>query len=219
MAAKVKAPLTVVSNSADVPENLPLLGDHQRQNAAVALATVNFLQSVIPVSDAAIARGLEAVSWAGRLQRVRRGNREILLDGAHNPDGARTLAAALREHFRGQTFTLILGLFADKSWKEMCEILVPLAERVFLVPLAVPRSADVNEVRDYCASRWPDIQVFSCDSVAAAIKGTEVSPLRVVAGSLHLVGEAMEVLGIFPASNSERVLNEWNAANEQAISP
>lgn len=203
--------LIEISREAEVPPGFPMLGEHQRRNAAVALATIEVLQPEIPVSEAAAMRGLKTVNWPGRLQVVRRGETEILLDGAHNPDGARALAAALATHFAGRRFTLILGLFGDKSWQEMCEELIPKAARVLLVPVPSPRSADLNAVCAFCSSRWPGVRIEVFESVAAATDNSQADSFRVVTGSLHLVGEAMEVLDVSPGGNSERELNEWNA--------
>src|SRR5664280_780687 len=78
----------------------PLLGEHQKLNAALALATVEMLQRQISVSAEKICAGLAAVDWPGRLQLVTRtGGQKILLDGAHNADGAKALRAALEKHF------------------------------------------------------------------------------------------------------------------------
>ncbi len=75
---------------------LPLPGEHQKLNAALALATVETLQGAIPVSDPAVRTGLETVSWPGRLQRVALPNgRRFLLDGAHNVAGAKALREAM----------------------------------------------------------------------------------------------------------------------------
>ena len=77
-------------------ENLPLPGEHQKQNAALAVATVEALQKQIPVSAEKIREGLATVNWPGRLQLVTRpGGQKILLDGAHNVAGAEALRAAL----------------------------------------------------------------------------------------------------------------------------
>ena len=75
---------------------LPLLGEHQRLNAALAVATVRVLAKTIPVSDEAIRRGLETVQWPGRLQFVSTASGQtLLLDGAHNAAGADALRKAL----------------------------------------------------------------------------------------------------------------------------
>jgi len=127
------------------------------------------------------------------------------------------LAAALKTHFAGRRFTLILGLFGDKSWQEICEVLVPIAARVILVPLPSPRTADVNEVREFCLSRWPSVRIEAFESVSAAIANSGAESFRVIAGSLYLVGEAMEILGVSAGAKSERGLNEWNATNQGVV--
>ncbi|MCX6921705.1 MAG: bifunctional folylpolyglutamate synthase/dihydrofolate synthase, partial [Verrucomicrobia bacterium] len=104
-ASRQKASLTTLS-LADIecpPLNtiqLPLLGQHQRMNAAVALATVKLLSSQIPVNDDMIRTGLSHIHWAGRLQLITRPTgQKILLDGAHNMGGAGMLAAAVKQYF------------------------------------------------------------------------------------------------------------------------
>ena len=87
---------------------LPLLGQHQRINAALALATVRAISDQIPVGVDAVRTGLASVNWPGRLQLVREpSGREILLDGAHNLAGARMLAAALQQYFPARKPALI----------------------------------------------------------------------------------------------------------------
>jgi len=74
---------------------IPLLGRHQRANAALAAATVRLLRFVLPVDDTQLREGLAEVSWPGRLQVVRRGAQTLVLDGAHNPAGIAALRTAL----------------------------------------------------------------------------------------------------------------------------
>ena len=93
---------------------LPLLGQHQRMNAAVAAATVRALASQIPMDDVTIRAGLSRVHWAGRLQLVARpSGQKFLLDGAHNIGGAGILAAAVKEFFPSAKPTLVLGILRD----------------------------------------------------------------------------------------------------------
>jgi dihydrofolate synthase/folylpolyglutamate synthase len=136
---------------------------------------------------------------------------DVLLDGAHNPDGARSLAAALQNHFAGRPFSLVLGLFKDKAWPEMCEILIPLARQVFLVPLPNERTVDPALVREFCAARWPSAQIQLASSIRDGLDAALEQGFTVVAGSLHLIGEVMEFLRIAPRLPSERALNEWDA--------
>jgi dihydrofolate synthase/folylpolyglutamate synthase len=216
-AERLHSPLVI--SPSDLPPSLndvelPLLGVHQRLNAALAVETVKTLRGILPVKEDQIRCGLESVAWPGRLQLVQVRGKDVLLDGAHNPDGARTLAAALKARFAGRKFGLVLGLFKDKAWKEMCEVLVPVAERVYLVPLANERSADPETVRAFCAERWPEADIEIAHSAAEALKNALSHDLTVVAGSLHLVGEVMELLHIAPSLPSERQLNEWDAGKK-----
>ena len=191
---------------------LPLLGQHQRMNAAVAVATVRTLASQIPVSDDTIRAGLSHVHWAGRLQLVTRLNgQKVLLDGAHNIGGAGILAAAVNEYFPSVKLTLVMGILRDKDWPGMCGILAPLAERILLVPVPSERSATTQELAVACGRANPRAQVTECASLRDALAATIKDRFLTVAGSLYLVGEAMELLHLSPARvPDERRLNEWS---------
>ncbi len=190
---------------------LPLLGWHQRMNAAVAMATVRVLQSDLTVSDETIRRGLLDVRWPGRLQLVERpSGQQILLDGAHNSGGATALRAALEEHFAGTKPTLIIGVMQDKDWDLMCEILAPVASRIICTRINSPRSADPTRLSAACKRTNPAVEVCVCESLPDALQFAERDRFVVVAGSLYLVGEAMEVLGLVPVpNNDEKALNDW----------
>ncbi len=212
---------------------LALLGEHQRLNAAVAVATVRVLQNKLPVSDEAIRRGLETVQWPGRLQLVTTATGQtFLLDGAHNAAGALALREALcsgairraiplrsssakgirdiRRQDAGST--LILGVLEDKDWQRVCAALAPLAGRILLVPVPSERTAAPELLRDACAKINPAVQTIACPSLADALKQTANDPFVIITGSLYLVGEAMESLELSPApAASERGLNEWTS--------
>jgi len=215
-ALRQAAPLTIVSPEATHRPpldtlQLPLLGQHQRMNAAVAVATVGALTSQIPVGNDIIRKGLLHVHWAGRLQLVTRPNgQKVLLDGAHNVGGAGILAAALKEHFASAKPTLALGILRDKDWPGMCQILAPLAERILLVPVASERSAAPEELAKACCHANQQAKVTECASLREALATTANDPFLIVAGSLYLIGEAMELLHLSPTkAQSERSLNEW----------
>jgi len=190
---------------------LPLLGWHQRMNAAVALATVQVLQAQLPTTPVAIQQGLLGVQWPGRLQLVERcAGKKILLDGAHNSGGATALRAALEEYFPNTKPTLVIGVMQDKDWDLMCEILAPLAERIICTRINSPRSADPAKLSAACRRTNPAAEVRTAESLADAFRLSEADAFVVVAGSLYLVGEAMELLCLVPALNSdEKALNEW----------
>ena len=194
----------------DVP--LPLLGEHQKMNAAVALATVRALRPQLAVPEAAIRRGLARVDWAGRLQLVTLpSSQKILLDGAHNLGGAESLAAALKTYFGETKPALILGILRDKDWRHMCETLAPQSNRILLVPVHSDRSAEPHGLAEICRHANPRAQVTECASLGDALANSARVGFLVIAGSLYLIGEAMELLHLSPTKAvEERGLNEWS---------
>ena len=205
------APLTRVTAAEARSLHVSLLGEHQKRNAAVAVATLGVLQPLLPVSAESIRTGLMHVQWAGRVQVITRsGGRRVLLDGAHNPGGAEMLAAALGTYFSGQKPALILGILRDKDWPRMCELLAPRASRILLVPVHSERTAEPHGLAEVCHASNPGAPVLECASLEAALADTEQEPFVAVAGSLYLIGEAMELLHISAdRQKSERQLNEW----------
>ncbi|MCP5522232.1 MAG: bifunctional folylpolyglutamate synthase/dihydrofolate synthase [Verrucomicrobiales bacterium] len=193
---------------------LPLQGRHQRLNAALALATVEVLQKVLPVAPDAVVEGLRSVSLAGRFQIVQpAGAPPTVLDGAHNPGGAMALRLALEERFPEQRPTLILGALQEKDWPAFCEALLPLANRVLLVPVASTRSAKPTDLLPVCRRLAPALAISECASLAEALEQSATDSLRVIAGSLYLVGEALTRLAPDNALLDERVLNEKGPAD------
>jgi len=208
---------------------LPLLGEHQRLNATLAVATVRVLQDKIPVSDEAIRRGLETVQWPGRSQLVTTASGQtFLLDGAHNTAGAHALCEALRSGALQSAIPVRPSLqrhprclpagcgqhpdsrcLEDKDWQQVCAALAPLAARILLVPVPSERTARPNG----CAclrSGQSGAQTIACPSLADALKQTSNDPFVIITGSLYLVGEAMEWLELSPVPTAgERGLNEW----------
>lgn len=217
VAERKEAPLTLATGELNAgaetgaPVTLPLRGAHQRRNAALAAAVVRELQAQLPVGEAALRHGLESVRWAGRLQVERIGGREFILDGAHNSDGVHALAAALRSELAGQPFALVLGMLADKDCELMCRELAPLAGRIAAVRVASNRSLPPEALAEFCRRANSTASVTAHDSVAGALEALSAEPRVVIAGSLYLIGEALERLGLGAAAG-ERGLNEWQPA-------
>ncbi len=218
VANEQRAPLTVVDDTERQKSVLhsvclPLHGEHQQINAALALTTIRTLQSVLPVAPDAIYTGLEHVSWPGRFQMAElTGGRRVILDGAHNPAGAGTLRATFTQLFPKEQPTLVLGILKDKDWMAMCEILAPVAGRILLVPVHSERTAYPNDLLHVCQQSNPKARIELCANLSSALAAATSDPLVIICGSLYLIGEAMELLGLNGGSPSgERGLNEWSA--------
>jgi dihydrofolate synthase/folylpolyglutamate synthase len=205
-----RATLQTIPLANSIP--LSLQGTHQRKNAALVLKTVELLQPQFSASDTVVAEALRATVWAGRLQLLCLSNgRRILLDGAHNVDGVKALRSTLEENFSAEAKTLILGIFADKSWSHMLQELAPLASRIILSPVQSQRTTSPADLATRSRQINPAAEVIECSSLAEALAGATADSFVVISGSLHFIGEAMELLEVHPQpALNERALNEWN---------
>jgi dihydrofolate synthase/folylpolyglutamate synthase len=193
---------------------LSLHGRHQRLNAALALATVDVLEPLLPVPTAARTEGLQTVRLAGRFQILQPDGAPVtVLDGAHNPCGAMALRSALEERFAGQRPTMILGSLQEKDWPGFCNALLPLAGRVLLVPVASTRAARPDELLPVCRQIASQLRISECPSLSDALQQSATDSLRIISGSLYLVGEALTLLAPNRDLVDERGLNEKGPAS------
>jgi len=211
-AAKYSAELTELGQ-AEEKIDLPLAGRHQQTNASLAKAVVKRLQAKMPVPPEAVRDGLANVRWPGRLQVVRRGAQTLLLDGAHNAEGAAMLRRAIAEMFAGESPVLILGMLNEKDGAGFCDEMAPLARRILLSPVDSGNSAEPSEFEAPCRAANPAAAVEFAESLGQALESCAAEPFVVVTGSFYLVGEAMERLGLAPApTQAELKLNDWGTA-------
>ncbi len=170
----------------------PLAGEHQVENAvtaAVALASLG-------VPNAAIEAGIASTAWPGRLERVSV-HPEIILDGAHNPAGARALAAYIERFYAGRRVRLIYGAMRDKAIAEIGGILFPRAQEVIVTAPRQARAIAPATLRDL--SDHPNLRVAAdvCEALKM-VRGAADSDVIFVTGSLFLVAEARELLEGIP---------------------
>ena len=175
-----------------------LRGMHQLANAAVAVGVIDVLNGLEPrvfaVPAAAVATGLAQPAWPGRLDlRQLSDGREILLDAAHNPAGARALASYLQT---SATMPLVFAVMQDKDVGSMLQILLPAVDRLVLTRASNRRSADPAELARLARAIDPEMAVSIEPSPAAAIAAAwRMSPRIVAAGSIFLLGDVMKEIG------------------------
>jgi len=164
-----------------------MLGAYQPGNALLAAAAAHELHA----AGAAIRAGLGAVQWPGRFQVLGR-DPVLVLDGAHNPAGARALATSLRAYFPDQPVTFVVGMLADKNAAGMLAALEPLAERWIFTASSNPRSAAPELLRALLPSGGARAQIAksSREALALAMRPPR-TPIVCVAGSLSLIGEVL----------------------------
>ena len=170
---------------------VPLKGLFQDENAATAVASALALGTLgIKIRPEEIERGIAAARWPGRFEVVD----GVVIDGAHNPDGARALAASLRATFDDARFAFVIGTMRDKDLGGILAELAPLATRVVAVRSASPRARPPEEIARVASDLG--LVAESVPSVAEALARLDVRERVVVCGSLAVVGEARAALGL-----------------------
>jgi dihydrofolate synthase/folylpolyglutamate synthase len=170
-----------------------LPGAHQRDNLGVAVRLLEAAREAgVCVDLSRLAEGTAATRWPGRLERID-GHPPLLLDGAHNPAGARTLAAELR---RLRPFVLLFGAMADKDVEGITRPLFPLADGLVLTAPRIDRAASPAELqaRGGESAKAAVLEKDPRRALRVARRMAGAKGLVVVAGSLYLVGEVKALL-------------------------
>ena len=175
---------------------LALRGAHQRENAAVAACLLREIDALgVRVDDASIRAGLTEVVWPGRLERFTCRGAEVLLDAAHNPAGARALAAHLRET-GWSGVDLVFGVLQDKDAAAMLAELSSACRSIVCTTPATPRALPAASLMDVAVrvagATW---SVSAVPDPAAALACAAGRSARVVvAGSIFLIGPLRGIL-------------------------
>ncbi len=178
----------------DLP--LSLAGAHQIENAGVALTVLSQVAEVLPVGEAAIRAGLLTAAHPGRLEWLRE---DVLIDCAHNPEGAATLAEYLRALPRDRPRTLLLGASDDKDVRSMVVQLAPHFDRVLTTQCSHPRAEEAGEIARKLVN--VDMPVLPAGPIEQAIGlARDGSSLVVATGSIFLAGAVRDLLGVQPGS-------------------
>jgi dihydrofolate synthase/folylpolyglutamate synthase len=200
---------------------LPLMGEHQMQNASVAIkaamiAIENCITNPPPppftkggiihspsISHHFIREGLKNVRWPGRLEIIKE-EPVILIDGAHNPAAANALSKAFKEFFleKYKRIIIVLGIMGDKDVKGIMEPLLPLASKIILTSPEYSRAASPEKLVATAAS----LRFFNVRTVLTVKDAIEMAPelahdnpassLILVTGSFYTIGEAKEAIGM-----------------------
>ena len=179
------------------PVFLPLHGQHQAENATLAVAAVEaFFGAERPIPDEVLETGLAQTNSPGRLQLL--GTDPIVyVDAAHNPHGAEALVRAVTESFGFAELGIVTGVLGEKDASGLLETLAPIADRVFATAVDSPRTLPVADLAELVATAIPDAPVESYDRLGLALEearawAAEASGRAVlVVGSVVLAGEAI----------------------------
>ena len=131
---------------------IPLLGRHQINNEALALETLNVIKNYYCISDFQTEDGMRKTIWRGRIEILER-EPMVICDGAHNPDGAKSLLSFLQNNFTNQRLIYIMGVLSDKDYEQMVQILAPAADKIYTVAPDNPRALSSRELCN-CISKY-----------------------------------------------------------------
>jgi dihydrofolate synthase/folylpolyglutamate synthase len=177
------------------PVTLGLRGAHQAQNAVVA---VRLLESAsdrgVRMSRAAIEQGLGDAQWPARLELIQIDNEhQVLLDAAHNPEGARALAAYLRR-WHPERPPLVIGVMRDKNVQEIVGTLLPHVSSVIATAAPTPRAIPADDLARHLRAAGATDVSAEPDAARAIELALERAPLVCVAGSIFLAGAVRDGL-------------------------
>ncbi|MEK6672181.1 MAG: folylpolyglutamate synthase/dihydrofolate synthase family protein [Nitrospirota bacterium] len=193
---------------------LPLCGDHQVENASIAIKAFELLMDALWTDS--IRDGLASTRWPGRLELIKGGNEkyDILIDGAHNPDASDALADSLIKYFVPyyEKIILVLGIMSDKDSANIMRPLLPLASEIIFTAPDYERAALPNRLAETALSSGFHAEATGSvkEAIGLAIQKTDTcisgsghkKSLILITGSFYTIGEAKAILGYETTSPS-----------------
>ncbi|WP_219837981.1 folylpolyglutamate synthase/dihydrofolate synthase family protein [Paenibacillus sp. R14(2021)] len=182
---------------------ITLNGAHQRTNAAVAVMTLEVMRQyyALILEDEDLREGLRSAAWPGRLEMVSQSPR-ILIDGAHNPEGAQSLALALTETYRYERLHLMVGMLTNKNHRDTLRHILPLVDTLVVTEpdfrKAMPSAELAELVQDLRESAGRSFELIVEPNWRQALERlqtlTEEADLAVVTGTLYLIADVRSQL-------------------------
>lgn len=175
--------------------HLKMLGTCQPENAALSVQAASVLSRSYPIEKKHIYDGIEKTRWGGRFE-LHSGSPDIILDGAHNPDGIRRLRESVNQMFGAVPICYVCGVLADKDYEKEIEILFGRASNVFTVTPPSPRAMKSTDLKVAIKERFPQLKVTSFDSEDGIEKAMEAAVSQnnpvVVCGTLTILARVKE---------------------------
>lgn len=190
-----------------VEVEIALAGRHQVENAGLALMACWQLDQELAGNEAAVREGLRSVVWPGRFERIAV-DPEIIVDGAHNVDSIERLVETLDERRQGRNLVVVLGVARDKDLAGMISVLARLDANVVATASHNPRAVEPAEIVRLATEAGLQASATEATSDAIAIAREEAGAdgMVCITGSLYVVAEAREALGLAQTPAFERSL-------------
>lgn len=186
----------LVSLNEEYTIDLPLLGEHQIYNLALALKVVEIIngKKFTNISKEIIKESLKDVRWNGRLE-VLKSNPLVVIDGAHNIQGINQLSTNVKKYFNYENMYLILGILADKDVEHMVNTIAPMAKKVYTVTPNSIRAEDARALKEEVLKVNKNCEAFDYyeEAYKAAMNDASADDIVLASGSLYMIG-AMRTL-------------------------
>ena len=177
--------------------HLKMLGSCQPENAALAVQAASVLSRSYPIEKKHIYDGIEKTRWGGRFE-LHSGSPDIILDGAHNPDGIRRLRESVNQMFGAVPICYVCGVLADKDYEKEIEILFGRASKVLTVTPPSPRAMKSTDLKAAIKNRFPQLKVIAFEGNDDIEKAMEAATSQenpvVVCGTLTILARVKELM-------------------------
>jgi len=177
---------------------IKLLGSHQVYNASLAVMACKALnEKGFKISEEILREGLKCARWAGRFEIVNR-NPMVIIDGAHNLEGALGFANGLKHYFGGKKITFLCGLLTDKDYPAMLEPFIPIAKRFITLTPDSLRALPSEDLRDYIRQYHDNVEAKANvkEALEHALSTGTADDIICVFGSLYYIGYIRDYFGL-----------------------
>lgn len=169
-----------------------LIGEHQINNSILAMSVLEYLKDTKKldnVSEESIRKGLITTKWPGRIEKIKK-SPIFIIDGAHNEDGAKSLAKALDKHFKDKKLTLLIGMLEDKDIDGVLDILMPKFSKVVTTTPNNPRAINSDILKEKILKYVSDVTSKHEieDAVNYTLETSNKDDIIISAGSLYMIG-------------------------------
>ena len=176
---------------------IKLIGDHQIKNSIVALNVIEYLNDIkiTNISEENIRKGLLETKWPGRIEKISE-NPMFIIDGAHNEEGAKSLANSIEKYFENKNKILVIGMLEDKDIESVLDLLIPKFNKFITTTPDNPRAIDANKLKEKI-ERY-NIEVTCKPNIKEAVDyALEISnkdDVIISAGSLYMIGNVRTII-------------------------
>lgn len=176
---------------------IKLIGDHQIKNSIVALNVIEYLNDIkiTNISEENIRKGLLETKWPGRIEKISE-NPMFIIDGAHNEEGAKSLANSIDKYFENKNKILVIGMLEDKDIESVLDLLIPKFNKVITTTPDNPRAIDANKLKEKIerynieVTCKPNIK----EAVGYALEISNKDDVIISAGSLYMIGNVRTII-------------------------